>query len=83
MFYSLVYDRFIGHEFFDYLLAALKRFYPIDEDCIRDRVRKAFCRLFPDAERFFPRGTTCYFSREPPAGREYALEDLRQAPVWR
>ncbi len=83
MFYSLVYDRFIGREFFDYLLAALTRFYPVDEDSVRDRVRKAFRRLFPDAERFFPRGTTCYFSREPPAGREYGLEDLHQAPVWR
>ena len=24
--YSLVYDRFIGHEFFDYLLEAMKPF---------------------------------------------------------
>src|SRR5205814_1226723 len=29
--YSLIYDRFIGHEFFDYLLALLHRFYGADE----------------------------------------------------
>ncbi len=32
--YSLVYDRFIGHELFDYLLGVIKRFYAVDEKSI-------------------------------------------------
>lgn len=82
-FYSLVYDRFIGHEFFDYVLAVLKRFFGIDEESVRSRVREAFHRCFPDADRFFPTHSMFYFSREPPPGREFALEDMRQPPIWR
>jgi hypothetical protein len=82
-YYSIVYDRFIGHEFFDYLLNVLKRFYAIDEELVRSRVRMAFHRTFPDADRFFPKATMFYFSKEPPPGKEFALEDMRQAPVWR
>lgn len=82
-FYSLVYDRFIGHEFFDYVLAVLKLYYAIDEESVRSRVREAFHRCFPDADRFFPAHSMFYFSREAPPGREFALEDMQQAPVWR
>lgn len=82
-YYSLVYDRFIGHEFFDYLLAMLKRFYAIDGESLRSRVREAFHRSFPDADRFFPARTMFYFAKEASPGREFALEDMRQPPVWR
>jgi hypothetical protein len=81
--YSLVYDRFIGHEFFDYLLEVIKRFYAVDEEFVRSRVKEAFHRSFPDADRFFPARTTFYFSNEPQLGNEFTLVDAKQAPEWR
>jgi siderophore synthetase component len=81
--YSLVYDRFIGHGFFDYLLDLLKRRYGVDEERIVSRVRRAFHDDFPDADRLFPADTMFYFAENPPSGREFALEDLRRPPVWR
>ena len=81
--YSIVYDRFIGHEFFDYILEALKRFYSIDEDAVRSRVRGAFHRAFPEADQFFPLRTMFYFSNEPQPGHEFTLVDMKQAPEWR
>ena len=44
---------------------------------------ETFHRAFPDAERFFPGDTMFYFAKYPPAGSEFALEDLRRSPVWR
>jgi hypothetical protein len=81
--YSIVYDRFIGHAFFDYLLEALKRFYPIDEAAIRARVSEAFHQAFPDSDQFFPPRTMFYFSNEPGPGQEFTLVDMEQAPEWR
>jgi hypothetical protein len=81
--YSLVYDRFIGHEFFDYLLEALGRFYPIDRGAIRRRVSEAFHDAFPDFARFFPRRTMFYFSNTTPPGHGFELVDMQQAPEWR
>lgn len=82
-YYSLIYDRFIGHGFFDYLLALLKGFYGVDEDAVRSQVRKAFHQSFPEADRFFPTDTMFYFSKEPPPGREFMLEDMQRVPEWR
>ncbi len=81
--YSLVYDRFIGHEFFDYLLDALMRFYPIDKETIKIRVREAFHQAFPESGQFFPPATMFYFSNEPQIGREFTLVDMKQTPEWR
>jgi hypothetical protein len=81
--YSVVYDRFIGHGFFDYLLGTLKRNYGIAEERVLRRVRETFHRAFPDADRFFPSDTTFYFGDSPPSGSEFVLEDLRRPPVWR
>jgi hypothetical protein len=80
--YSVVYDRFIGHGFFDYLLDLLKRNYGIDEERVLSRVRETFHRAFPDADRFFPADTMFYFAKNAPVGNEFVLEDLRQPPVW-
>ncbi|ACB96133.1 IucA/IucC family C-terminal-domain containing protein [Beijerinckia indica] len=82
-YYSLIYDRFIGHGFFDYLLDLLKRFYSVDEESVRSQVRKAFHQSFPEADRFFPTDTMFYFSKEPPPGREFMLEDMQRVPEWR
>lgn len=82
-YYSIVYDRFIGHEFFDYMLEALTRFYPIDEAAVRNGVSKAFHRAFPEADRFFPSRTMFYFSNEPQVGREFTLVDMQRKPEWR
>ena len=81
--YSLVYDRFIGHEFFDYLLDLLTRYYNADEDMVRSRVRSVFNAAFPDQERFFPQRTMFYFSNEPQQGNEVRLVDMKRAPEWR
>ena len=81
--YSLIYDRFLGHEFFDCLLAVLKRFYAVDEDAVRSGVKEAFHRAFPDADRSFPARTMFYFSNEPQPGNESKLVDMKQAPEWR
>lgn len=81
--YSLVYDRFIGCEFFDFLLECITRFYRVDEEAIRARVRKAFHEAFPEADRVFPRQTTFYFSNAPQPGNGFTLVDTREAPRWR
>src|SRR6266542_493867 len=45
--YSLVYDRFIGHELFSYLLEVITHFYQADEVRVRRRVAEAFHSAFP------------------------------------
>src|SRR5207302_1554852 len=62
--YSLVYDSFVGMELFDYLLRVLEQFYRVDGRVVQRRVREAFQRHFPEADRIFPAGTTFYFSDE-------------------
>lgn len=81
--YSLVYDRFIGNEFFDYLSALLKRFYGIHEQSVRERVKEGFHRSFPDADAFFPARTMFYFSNEPQSGKQFTLVDMKRPPEWR
>jgi hypothetical protein len=81
--YSVVYDRFIGHGFFDYLLDLLKRDYGVNEEQVLSRVRQTFHKAFPDADRLFPADTMFYFAKNPPSGREFVLEDQRGSPVWR
>ena len=82
-YYSLVYDRFVGHEFFDYLLAAVERFLAIDRDAIRSRVADKFHHAFPDADRRFAPRTMFYFADTPQPDEQHALVDLHQAPEWR
>ena len=81
--YSLVYDHFIGREFFSYLAAVAKRYYSVDERSIRRRVKEVFHRSFPESESFFPRHTTFYFSNEPDRKGEMTLVDTHQEPEWR
>jgi hypothetical protein len=81
--YSLVYDRFIGCELFDYLVAAVARFYPLDVDAIRARVKSAFHAALPDADRVFSSQTTFYFADDPMPGHELTLVDTGEAPKWR
>lgn len=81
--YSVIYDRFIGHEFFDYMLKAVSKFYPIDVKAVRRRVIEAFHTGFPESDRFFPSRTMYYFSNAPPPGRSFAFADMHQEPVWR
>ena len=69
--------------FFDYLLEVLKRFYAVDGDAVRVRVKEAFLRAFPEAEHVLPAQTMFYFSNEAPPGKEFALVDMKQAPEWR
>src|SRR5205085_2141125 len=59
--YSLVYDHFIGRELFGYLLGILTRFFSAKEHAVRERIAEAFHRHFPDAQDFFPVGTSYYF----------------------
>jgi hypothetical protein len=82
-YYSLVYDRFVGHGFFDYLLAATSRFHAIDHDAIHRRVIEAFRCAFPDAEQRFPARTMFYFSDAVQPDDHVALIDLKQPPEWR
>ncbi|WP_342628617.1 IucA/IucC family protein [Nguyenibacter vanlangensis] len=82
-YYSIVYDRFIGHNFFDYLLDLLRRFYDVEEEVVRQRARAAFHQFFPEAQHFFPKDTVFYFSKDAPPGHEFMIEDLRQPPEWR
>lgn len=82
-FYSLIYDRFIGHELFDYLLALLKRWSTIDEQRIRRRVREAFHDIFPDSSDFFPANTMFYYSDKVLPENEFTLVDMQRPPEWR
>ncbi|MEZ0171454.1 IucA/IucC family C-terminal-domain containing protein [Microvirga sp. TS319] len=81
--YSLVYDQFIGHHFFDYVAGVLKSHYGVDEEIVRARVREVFHHAFPDADRLFPVRTMFKFRTESPPNRNVLLEDMRQPPVWR
>jgi siderophore synthetase component len=81
--YSLIYDRFIGHEFFDYLLAAIHRFFGVSETAVRERVREAFGRFFLNADLCLPTKTMFYYSNEPQPDGSFPLVDLQQPPQWR
>jgi hypothetical protein len=81
--YSLVYDHFIGREFFAYLAAVVSRYYSVDEASIRGRVKEVFHRSFPEYENAFPPHTTFYFSNEPHREGEMTLVDTQQSPEWR
>jgi len=81
--YSLVYDHFIGREFFAYLAAVVSRSHSVDEASIRGRVKEVFHRSFPEYENVFPPHTTSYFSNEPHREGEMTLVDTQQSPEWR
>jgi hypothetical protein len=81
--YSLVYDHFIGREFFAYLATVVSRYYRVDEASIRGRVKEVFHRSFPEYENAFPPHTTFYFSNEPHREGEMTLVDTQQSPEWR
>ncbi|WP_414473918.1 IucA/IucC family C-terminal-domain containing protein [Microvirga sp. M2] len=81
--YSLVYDQFIGHHFFDYVAGILKRDYGVDEAIVRAQVREVFHHSFPDADRLFPLRTMFKFRTQSPPDRSVVLEDMQQPPVWR
>jgi hypothetical protein len=81
--YSLVYDHFLGREFFDYLLTCTRQFYELDEETVRERARHAFHAGFPDAASCFPPDTTFYYSDAPASGNEVTLTDMKQKPQWR
>jgi hypothetical protein len=78
-YYSLIYDRFVGHEFFDYLLNVVA----IDRDAIRAQVAAAFHRAFPDAAQRFPADTMFYFSNTPTTTGHHEVVDLKTPPEWR
>jgi len=82
-FYSLVYDRFIGQELFNYLLALLKHFYAADEEVVHERISEPFRHSFPDWRSFLPAKTTFYFSNEPRGDNDFQLVDTGQRPQWR
>ena len=81
--YSLIYDHFLGREFFDYLLTCLREHYGTDEGSVRQRAREAFHRSFPDSDAFFPPNTTFYFSDSPRPDHESELVDMKESPKWR
>ncbi len=81
--YSLVYDHFIGRELFESLLGLLTHFYAVPERPARNRIAESFHQCFPDAEAFFPGGTTYYFSDEMLPGNDFRLVDMRRPPRWR
>src|SRR5207248_11182349 len=60
--YSLIYDRFIGEEFFEYVVKLLERAYGVYPSRIRARVAEAFHRAFRGATEVLPPNTTFYFS---------------------
>jgi hypothetical protein len=82
-YYSLIYDHFIGREFFDYLLKVLHGFYGVKEDAIRERVKEAFHAAFPENKNFFPEQTSFYFSDEKQPGKVVVLADTHKLPKWR
>lgn len=81
--YSLVYDHFIGHELFDFLLEVLIRFFSVEEALIQSKIKEAFHLNFPDADFFFPKDTTYYFSNEMLPDNEFRLVNTKEAPKWR
>jgi hypothetical protein len=81
--YSLVYDRFVGRELFDYLLAILTRHFAADGARVRERVKAAFHHAFPAAADFFPKRTMFYFGDELLPDNEFALVDMQREPDWR
>lgn len=81
--YSLVYDHFIGRELFGYLAKVLDEFYGISPAAVHKEIAQAFHLNFPDADRFFPKDTTYYFSNELMPGNDFALIVTGQVPDWR
>jgi len=81
--YSLIYDRFIGEEFFEYVVKLLEQAYNVRPSQIRARVGEAFHRAFPGATQVFPPNTTFYFSDASSSGHDFTLVDTHQRPRWR
>jgi siderophore synthetase component len=81
--YSLVYDRFVGHELLDGLLALLVRSYGADAHRVRRRVREAFHRAFPEAADCFPGRTTFYYGDRLLPDNAFELVDQKRPPEWR
>lgn len=80
--YSLIYDSYMGHHLFDYLLRCVKEYFSIDEEEVRARVREVFRASFPDAGNYFP-DSTYYFSDELLPNNQYRLVDTGKKPLWR
>jgi hypothetical protein len=81
--YSLVFDHFLGRELFDYLVAAVSRFFPLDARSVRERAKAAVYEVMPEADRRFPRGTTFYFADEVDPNNRVSLVESKTAPRWR
>ena len=81
--YSLIYDRFIGEEFFEYVVKLLERAYGVYPSRIRARVAEAFHRAFRGATEVLPPNTTFYFSDASSSGHDFMLVATHQRPRWR
>lgn len=81
--YSLVYDHFVGRELFSYLARLINEFYGVKTTEIRKQISDSFHLNFPDANRFFPDGTTYYFPNRLLPGNGFTLVDTGQKPEWR
>lgn len=80
---SLMYDHFIG----DYLFRSIESFchdhLGVTPEAFRGDVRARFRSLFPDQDRFFPRGHVVFASDTLAPDNQYELRLLNEAPAYR
>lgn len=80
--YSLIYDSFIGHHFFDYLAKAMKEHYGVEVSKLQSRCKEAFKEFFPDAHLFMDE-KTYYYSEHLTADNSCPLVETDKPPTWR
>ncbi len=82
-FASITYDKFMGHHFFDQIIACLNtRFSGLKQDLFSGPCREEFQRLFADHARYLPEQVQ-YFSKTRDQFGKPFYEDTGQKPVYR
>lgn len=82
-FASISYDKFMGHHFFDFLVACARTRYPgLKKQDFTRPCRDAFMAWFPDHARYLPRFVH-YFTKQRDRFGKPLYEDTGTSPEWR
>ena len=80
---SLMYDSFMGHHCFDYIVHALEKAFSIQGDDLRILARNEFTRLIPDSHTYFPQHVHYYENSTTKLSHEIGITDTGKNPQWR
>ncbi|PIE57769.1 MAG: hypothetical protein CSA33_06905 [Desulfobulbus propionicus] len=82
-FLSITYDMFMGHHFFDPVIACAQKYFPtLQRKDFLEPCRTLFGNLFPDHDAYMP-PTVHYFSSQRDAFGKPFYQDTCKKPTWR